>query len=225
MNRAEMRDRTRQLAGAELDGLRSAEEVDQLIEEAYRQIGQFEQWKWREDLAQFETEADEPDYEVPSDIDEILGLTVLDAPGSGRPVPLREATMQDLLTQVRRDDSDQPRHYARFGDGKLRLAPTPNGEYVVEVFGLKPLSGLDSDSDEPEWDSRFHAIICYLAAAVLLGEEGQDELAESRRVVAEERLGEMVQHYQVSKDTSPVVMGGGNRRQPEARPGRLWAWR
>lgn len=225
MNKGDLRDRTRQLAGAELDGLRSTVEMDVLVEEAYRQVGLIQAWKWREAIETLSTVAATDEYTVPTGIDEPQGLTITDAPGQSLPVPLKEVPVRDILTRVRRDEEDLPRFYARIGERKIRLAPIPDKVYTVEFYGQAPLQGLAADAAEPEWDSRFHAVIAYLAAAVLLSEEGQEELARARQGLAEAKLAEMHEFYQVSKDNTPVIIGGGQMSTPVDRHGRLWPWR
>lgn len=225
MNLADLRARTRQLSGAELDGLRSDQEIDVLIQEAYRSIGQLDTWKWREAIAQFLTVVAVPEYTLPEAIDKIQGLSILDAQDQTLPVPLRETALRDLLTRIRRDDEQLPLWYARQGERLVRLGPTPDKAYTVEVFGQAPLSNLVGDNDSPEWDARFHAPIAYLASSVFLAEEGQEELSEARGLEAQAQITEMVNFYQVSKDVTPVVMGGGQTMSPEHRLGRLWSWR
>lgn len=225
MNKAQLRQRTRQLAGAELDGLRTDEELDPIIEEAYRQVGHLVTWKWRETSEVLQTTPDQAEYALPSGIDEPQGFIVLNAAGHAMPLPLSEVTLRDLLTSIRRDSSDLPRYYALTGANRVRFGPTPDIEYDVEVMGLAPLAGLDGDSDAPEWDARFHPAIAYLAAAVFLDEEGQDELALHRRGRAEELLTDMVEFYQQSKDTTPIVRGGGRGVAPLEGVGRVYPWR
>lgn len=209
MNKAQLRQRTRQLSGAELDGLRSDEEVDLLVEEAYMQVGSLLPWRWREVTVILETVDGEPEYDLPAGVDEPRGFTVLNARGHNMPVALKEVPVRDLLTRIRRDDEHLPRFYARFGDRRIRFGPVPDSDYDIEVYGLAPLQGLENDTDTPEWDARFHAPVAYMASSVLLDEEGQEELALHRRGRAEELLTEMIEHYQQSKDHTPIVMGGG----------------
>jgi hypothetical protein len=225
VNLAALRARTRQLSGAELDDLRSNAEVDEVIRECYRQIAQLDTWRWREAIDDLETEADEPVYDLPAGVEEIRSVQALEVNGQSLPLPLQEVTLRDLLTLTRRDDPQLPRFYARFAVGKVRLGPVPDDAYTIEVYGQAPLTALDGDSDEPQWDERFHALIAYLAAAVILDEEGQDELAQRRRMRAEELTAEMVSFYQISKDKTPIQVGGGRVQAPRGRLGRLYPWR
>lgn len=219
-----MRARTRQLAGAELEDLRSDNEVNDLITEAYEQIGYHTDWRWRDASGSFSTVASTDEYSLPSEVELIQGVQVTGASGFDLPVPLREVTLRDLLTRIDRDDEDLPRYYARTAD-KIKLGPIPDKTYTVEVFGQAPLSGLSVDSDTPEFASRFHPAICYLAASTYLNEEGQEELAQARRLRAEEFIADMLRFYQVSMDSSPVVVGSGQHVGPSNPLGRIWPHR
>lgn len=224
MDKEQLRTRTRQLAGAELDGLRSDDELDLIIEEAYGQVGALTAWKWREASETVSTVADQTEYELPDEVDEPQGFFITDAPGQSIPIALHEVTLRDLLTRLDPTDTKLPRYYALTGARDFRVGPTPDDEYTIEVYGLAPLEGLDLDSDEPEWDSRFHPAIAYLAASVFLDEEGQDELALHRRGRYEELVTDMIEYYQQSRDTTPIQMGAGQSIRRPDRLGRVFPW-
>lgn len=224
MNKEQLRTRTRQLAGAELDGLRSDEEVDLLIEEAYGQVGALTAWKWRESAGTVDTVIDQAEYTLPTEVDEPQGFFISDAPGHTIPVALHEVPLRDLLTRIDQSDTKLPRYYARTGSRGFRVGPSPDAVYTIQVYGLTPLDGLDTDASEPEWDSRFHPTIAYLAASVFLDEEGQDELALHRRGRYEELVTDMIEFYQQSRDTTPIQMGAGQSITRPDRLGRIFPW-
>ena len=226
MNKGQLKSRTRQLAGAELDGLREFDEIGLLVDEAYRQVGRLEDWRWLQETAELETADGKKDYALPETIESLQGIQLIDDPaGGGLPVPLQPVSRHDILTRVDRDREDRPRVYALMNADTFRVAATPDGVFTMELYGLKPLKDLAEDSDEPEFSSEFHPVIAYMAAATILDEEGQHELAEARRSKAEEFLRLMVEHYQTSKDKTPIIVGGGDRGAPVGRRGRLWSWR
>lgn len=230
-----LEERTRRYAGVEMETLWTPDQVREQVNDAYQEICDVERWTFLNTDATFDTVADEPVYGLPTAVREIYTVSVVGRFRETVDGPMESSDDgRGIVRRLRPAESDRftdeptagaPEFYAQIDPDTLELWPAPDDVYTVRVRGwLKP-AALLNDTDQPIFDDEFHPLVAYLAAYLILIEEGDDT---GRIEDYSERIGNyltrMRSRYEKTHDQSPIVLGG--RAVPRYRrpaPGKLWA--
>lgn len=177
-----LRARVRKLSGVEMESLLSPTELDQIINEAYLHMASLADWTFL--YADEEKSLD-------------VGDRVLDLPdpvATPHSVAVVEpASHRRLLRRRRIEDFDRypeweaeategvPWAWSVRTDDTIEVFPeNDDNDTVVKVRGWKRVDPLESDDDEPIFDSEFHPVVSLDAAARVLYEEGDDSGRSAR---------------------------------------------
>lgn len=216
-----LRTRTRTISGIEMESLRSNAEVNDVINDVYLELLDSELWPFLEIAVTQSTVAGTDTYSFPT----VARIRTVTLELDDGPHPLSEVSKRFIDRNVNGEDTDEPVAYARSGSTSIVLAPTPDAVYDLRVAGYMAPTALSVDTDEPVFEERFHAIVAYAAAAVLLQEEGQTERADQAVARVGSFLDRMRRFYLESADDAEVVMGRGRAPILHNTEGRLWPWR
>lgn len=210
MNLSQLRERARSLSGIRLDTLRSDEEIDQLLNEAYFEVAGLSQWPFLAGREQVHIVSGEDEIDTPNGYTELTSVSYTDDQGNStrlRPYTLDEI---DLLNQ---DEAGDPVFYARINEKRFRIWPSPNKNITLTLRGKKQVETLRSDNDKPVFDEQFHPMISYRTASRLLAEEGDESgRAEFYQVEANTFFSRMQQFYTRSGDSGIFTLGGRRAR-------------
>lgn len=210
MNLGQLRERARSLSGIRLDTLRSDEEIDQLLNEAYYEVAGLSQWPFLAGREQLLLISGQDEVETPVGYTEVASISYSDDQGNS--TRLRPSTLDeiDLLNQ---DEVGDPVFYARINEKRFRLWPSPDKNITLSLRGKKQVERLVRDSDKPVFDDQFHPMIAYRTASRLLTEEGDESgRAEFYQTEANTFFSRMQQFYTRSGDVGMFTMGGRRAR-------------
>lgn len=224
MNKADLRERTRVISGFEMAATRSDPEIDDVNNDAYLAVCDLEEWPFKLGSDTFNTVSGTAVYDLDSELTVAIEhprTVTLEETGE-HPVPLEQVTQRYVDRAVDSDSTDEPRVYARQGESKIVLAPTPGAVYTVQVRGWLSVSSLSDDTDAPVFKDRFHPMVSYFAAATLLDEEGRFEEAQRLERRGSQFLNRMRDNYLTSHDDTPVVLGSRSRPRATRGPDQLW---
>lgn len=211
MNLGSLRDRARALSGIRLQTLRSDEQVDEVINEAYQEVINLSQWPFLRASQQVNLPAGVNSFETPVGFSEVVSVSYTN--DGGDTVRL-QSTVVDEIDRLRDEDSAEPFLYARVNDKEFLVWPTPNINLTLTVRGKQTVERLRSDGDMPVFDDQFHPMLAYRAASRMLAEEGDDSgRAEFYQQEANVFFARMQQFYTRTPDSSFFVMGGRRRRR------------
>jgi hypothetical protein len=214
MNLSALRDRARALSGIRLQTLRSDEQIDAVINEAYHELIGLAQWPFLRSTAQISLPAGSDSFESPVGFSEVTGISF--SANSGESVRLQSTTVDELDRLA--DESGEPFIYARVDDRNFVVWPSPNTSVALTIRGKSTVPSLSSDGDSPVFDEQFHPILSYRAAARMLAEEGDDSgRTEFYQSEANVFFTRMQQFYLRSGDVGVFVMGGRRRRYADGR--------
>lgn len=212
MNLSELRDRARSLSGIRLQTLRSDEQVDAVINEAYQEVIGLVQWPFLRATEQVSVGQGDKIFTTPSVLTEVNAATYSDAIGN---VVRLMPTSIDEIDRLREEEGE-PMYYARINDIEYILWPTPNKPYTISVRGKQKVENL-TDGTSPIFDSQFHPMLAYRAASRMLAEEGDDSgRSEFYQSEANVFFLRMQQFYVRTGDVGMFVMGGRRRRHIDA---------
>ena len=210
MNLSALRDRARALSGIRLQGIRSDEQVDVVINEAYQEVVGLSQWPFLRASQQISVASGVNSFETPVGYSEVTSLSYTD--NGGYTVRLQPTTI-DEIDRLRDEEDEEPTFYARVTDREFVLWPTPNINLTLQVRGKQKVENLSGDSDTPVFDEQFHPMLAYRAASRMLAEEGDDSgRSEFYQQEANNFFVRMQQFYNRTADVGMFVMGGRRRR-------------
>ena len=211
MNLSALRDRARALSGIRLQTLRSDEQVDEVINEAYQEVINLSQWSFLRASQQVNLPVGANSFETPLGFSEVVSVSYTN--DGGDTVRL-QSTVVDEIDRLRDEESAEPFLYARVNDKEFLLWPTPNVNLTLTIRGKQTVQPLKRDSDVPVFDDQFHPMLAYRAASRMLAEEGDDSgRAEFYQQEANVFFARMQQFYTRTPDSSFFVMGGRRRRR------------
>lgn len=205
MDLSQLRTRVRRLSGVRLTELLPDADLDELLNEAYRELMGLRQWPFLRRELDLTVAKGDREVEVATPMRHIEGVAL----SNGR--RLRQVTVHDLDRLVDRDDV--PEVYARRDERTLTLWPTPAEQVQVRVWAQESPADMTATSDVPVFEPEFHAALAYMTAARVLAEEGDDSGRAS--MYAEEAsafIGRMEDRYLAAQDAGVFVMGGGRQR-------------
>ena len=209
MNLSALRDRARALSGIRLQTLRSDEQVDVVINEAYQEVVSLSQWPFLRASSQVSVPSGTDSFETPVGFSEVSGVSYTTDSGDAFRL---QATTIDEIDRLKEESGD-PMMYARTSDREFVLWPTPETSISLNIRGKQTVDSLSSDSDAPVFDEQFHPMLAYRAASRMLAEEGDDSgRSEFYQNEANVFYARMQQFYTTSKDVGIFIMGGRSKR-------------
>lgn len=212
MNRSEIRDRVRSLTGIRLETLRSDENIDAVINEAYQEVLNLETWPFLSQETTVSVASGANSFTTPSGFAEVNSVTY------SSPVDMQTRMRQttlDELDLLDQNEAGDPEFYARVDDADFRFWPKSSYALTFTVRGKQSVSGLAADSSEPIFASQFHPVLAYRASSRILAEEGDDSgRSEFYQLEANTFFSRMQQFYLRSADRGLIVMGSRRRRHP-----------
>ena len=210
MNLSALRDRARALSGIRLESLRSDEQVDVVINEAYQEVIGLSQWPFLRVSQQVSIVSGTDSFETPTGYSEVTSISYTNEGGDS--VRLQSTTV-DEIDRLNDEEAPEPFLYARVTDREFVIWPTPNINLTLQVRGKQNVNALTGDSSEPIFDAQFHPMLAYRAASRMLAEEGDDSgRADFYQQEANTFFARMQQFYTRTPDTGMFVMGGRRRR-------------
>ena len=210
MNLSALRDRARALSGIRLQTLRSDEQVDVVINEAYQEVINLSQWPFLRASQQVGLPSGVNNFESPIGFSEVISVSYTN--DNGDTVRMNSTTV-DEIDRLREEEGAEPFLYARINDREFLVWPTPNASLTLTIRGKQTVDSLAKDSDAPVFDNQFHPMLSYRAASRMLAEEGDDSgRAEFYQQEANVFFARMQQFYTRTPDSSFFVMGGRRRR-------------
>lgn len=144
-------------------------DLTRILNSAYSDIADRFRFHKVRKLCTFPTVGSTTDYGLPTDLLEIIKLR---DQTNGRQI--RKADYTDEATDtLRLDDTfeGQPTHYIRFRNF-VRLKPTPDSAYTIEMFYKAGITSLAADADEPILPAPWHEGILKLARHYFYDERG-----------------------------------------------------
>jgi hypothetical protein len=190
--------------------LRSDEQIDAVINEAYQEVISLSQWSFLRASQQVVIASGVNSFETPTGYSEVTSISYTN--DGGNSVRLQSTTI-DEIDRLRDEEGPEPFLYARVTDREFVIWPTPNASITFTTRGKQTVEMLSSDSDEPVFDEQFHPMLAYRAASRMLAEEGDDSgRAEFYQQEANTFFARMQQFYTRTPDSSFFVMGGRRRR-------------
>lgn len=199
-------ERTRSLSGIRLQSIRSDEQIEELINEAYEEVLGTHPWPFLRGTSTIAVNSNEYDAQLPETFRYISGVICEE-------VRLKQTTL-DELDRLGPEDGD-PQFYARVNDRTLRLYPAPENPVVLTVRGQLGFEQLKGNA-QPIFADQFHPVLAYRAANRLLAEEGDDSgRSESYRADAAGYLRRMEEYYLGTGDIGLILIGSQRR-------GRRW---
>jgi hypothetical protein len=210
VNLGALRDRARALSGIRLQSLRSDEQVDAVLNEAYQEVINLSQWPFLRAAQQVSLPSGTNNFETPVGFSEVLSVAYTN--DGGDTVRL-QSTSVDEIDRLRDEEGAEPFLYARVTDREFLVWPTPNSSLTLTIRGKQTVSNLNGESDSPVFDEQFHPLIAYRAASRMLAEEGDDSGRSGfYQQEANVYFARMQQFYTRTPDASFFVMGGRRRR-------------
>jgi hypothetical protein len=210
MNLGSLRDRTRALSGIRLQSLRSDEQVDAVINEAYQEVVNLSQWPFLRASEQVSIPAGTNSFETPTGFSEVMSVSYTS--DSGDTVRL-QSTSVDEIDRLRDEEGAEPFIYGRVTDREFVIWPTPRSSVTLLIRGKSVISPLVNDSDTPVFDQQFHPMLAYRSASRMLAEEGDDSgRSDFYQQEANVFFARMQQFYTRNADNSFFVLGGRRRR-------------
>lgn len=205
MDLSQLRTRVRRLSGVRLTELLPDDDLDALLNEAYRELMGLRQWPFLRRELDLSAAQGDPQLSVATPMRHIEGVAL----SNGR--RLRQVTVHDL--DRLEDREDVPELYARRDERTLTLWPTPAEQTPVRVWAQESPVDMVATSDAPVFEEEFHPTLAYMAAARVLAEEGDDSgRAQMYADEATSFIRRMEDRYLAAQDAGVFVMGGGRQR-------------
>jgi hypothetical protein len=159
MDLATLRSRLRKRIGnPDTSDVTDADLTD-IINQAYKDIADRFRFHQVRRLCSFDTVSGSKNYELPSALVSIIN--VRDRTSGDK---LTKTDLRDDASQESEDDDDQgqPLYYIRLRNF-IRLEPTPDGVYKIEIFYKAGITDLSADGDSPILPDPWHEGILKLA--------------------------------------------------------------
>lgn len=159
--------------------------------------------------------ANQTEYALPSDADEVTMVNVNYGDGWRRALPLQDGINQvpvfNDTTSSQGFISSDPKYYVR--DRKLGILPAPATSYTggIELWHVYDPNPMTADSDEPELPVKYHYLIKQGAYSNHLHEDDQHGAADNAWTRFEKRVADMVESLtsdQTDEPKSILITGG-----------------
>jgi len=201
-------ERARSLSGIRLESIRSDLQVEEAINEAYKEILGMHPWPFLRGEEVTTLTAGTETAVTPSQFRFITAIVLNDGQEVRR---LESATLDEL---DRRGDSEgPPTLYARVDETELKFWPVPTLDYTLTIRGQLQLPRITGNV-EPVFADQYHPAIAYRAAARMLVEEGDDSgRSQAYQSEAAEYVRRMEKQYLGTGDIATIRMGGRGRRR------------
>lgn len=208
MNLSDLVARTRSLSGIRLESLRSDEQIEQVVNEAYQEVLGLYPWPFLKGSQTVALAAEADQFTVPAVFRYISGVVLEMGDHSER---LKQTTL-DMMDEWD-DEVGEPHYYSRIDDRTIKVWPAPEDAATVTVRGQLEFAVLTS-GDSPEFAEQFHPVVAYRAAVRLLQEEGDDSgRSEAYQFDAASYLQRMEKFYMASGDIGLIRMGSQRVRR------------
>lgn len=209
MNLADLVARTRSLSGIRLEALRSDEQVEQVVNEAYQEVLGLYPWPFLKGSATVALAAGATTFTVPVTFRWLSGVVMQLGDTQRR---LSQVTL-DQMDEWDADEVGETQYYARVTDREIRVWPAPEADATLTVRGQLEFDPLTA-SNPPQFAEQFHPIIAYRAAVRLLQEEGDDSgRSEAYQFDAASYLQRMEKFYMASGDIGLIRIGSQRERR------------
>jgi hypothetical protein len=208
VNLYDLTDRARSLSGIRLQSIRSDEQVEEAINEAYQEILGMHPWPFLRGETTVALNAAAETVSLPT---QFRFLTAVVASNGSEQHRLEAAT----LDEFDRLDTDEgkPELYARPDEDTIRVWRVPTENWTLTIRGQVQLPRI-TGSVEPVFADQYHPAVAYRAAARMLIEEGDDSgRSQAYQVEASEYVRRMEKHYLGTGDIATIRMGGRGRRR------------
>lgn len=208
MNLYDLVERARSLSGIRLQSIRSDNEVEEAINEAYQEILGMHPWPFLRGEETLALNAGTETVALPTQFRFVTAVVTTQGSEQRR---LEAATLDEL---DRKDlEPGIPTLYARPDETTLKFWRVPTQDYVLTVRGQVQLPQI-SGSVEPVFADQYHPAIAYRAAARMLIEEGDDSgRSQAYQLEASEYVRRMEKHYLGTGDIATIRMGSRGRRR------------
>lgn len=176
MNLAALRDQVRELTNFRMTSLVSDARIDAAVNEAYMQVAAAEPWSWLVSSSTATVSPSVPTMTLAS-CRQVLSVT------------LNDGTRTLLLDRSSRTSPDWlmpagtvPQLYAFVHPNQLLIQPVPDKAYTCTVQFIARVASLGA-ADSPVFNSEYHLMLAYAAAASLLVQE-VDETSRAQAYAA-----------------------------------------
>jgi hypothetical protein len=208
VNLYDLVERARSLSGIRLQTIRSDEQVEEAINEAYEEILGMHPWPFLRGEETVTLDAGTDTVTLPTEFRFVTAVVTTQGSEQRR---LEAATLDEL---DRRDTEDgTPTLYARPDETTLRIWRTPAQDYTLTIRGQIQLPRI-TGTVQPVFADQYHPAVAYRAAARMLIEEGDDSgRSQAYQLEASEYVRRMEKHYLGTGDIATIRMGGRGRRR------------
>lgn len=216
--RADIRSWIREQTLLEVDDVESSV-VDDWINQGIRETAAIFDWPWLTTTSTITTIADQQAYNMPSDLGRIE--VIIDTDSRRR---LEEYTPAEMWDRYGGNfPSAEPSKFFVWGD-QIHLVPIPSsGEtdaLTIYYYGSPTL--LNNDSDEPQFDPRFHLLLAEYGIWQAWKREEEYAKAEEAKGRFDAGIERMARHYLDRANDQPFVFGGGRMRGASIRDRTPW---
>ena len=218
MNLSELRWKVQQLTGIVNSDTTPPEYYNEIINDVYLDLCDAEDWPFRNVRDSFTTNQGDNEYAVPGNVERVRGVVYESDSGPITLDPVSPLYIDALISGTDSDYYDEPVFYAMPDTDTLYLAPTPDDSYTIAVRGWRNITALSSDTDEPVFAERYHQVITYRAAALILDERGQPDASQAMDSRGSRFLHRMRRDLLLSHDDTPMLMGGRSVGGGSVRP-------
>lgn len=208
MDKAALRARVRALTGVQMVELLSNAEIDDWVNEAYREVASLAPWSFLYEDGTVSTAAGTASYALPGTIK--VAETVAIPSGANRRL-LRRRQLGELDRMPDHMAGQAvPWAWAAQADGQFEVFPPPDAAYTLKVRGRNRVAELVAETDAPVFDAEFHPAVAYVASVFVFDREGDDSgRADEYLRVAASYVTRMAHRYLDSPDVlTPMVLAG-----------------
>lgn len=171
MDRDALVTRTRRLADVNFADLWSDVEVESIVNEAYLGLCAAAPWSFMAAEGTIAATVGTADYSLPAAVGVASDLWIA-APTRRR---LRERPVEQFAwSSTDRAAQAEPWGWGMVDHDTVRLFPTPDTSYTVQVRGWKLPAELSTGTAEPTFEDAHHVAVAYEAARLILEAEGDD---------------------------------------------------
>lgn len=148
--------------------------LDELLNQAHRDIGDRYRFHKVRSIATFPTVDGTKRYTLPTDLSVLMRVW-----NQTERTRIRKRKPEDI-TEIDAQDTDvegKPTHYLRFRDW-IELVPIPDAVYTISLFYKTSVVDMVADSDTPLLPTPWHIGVVYYARWIYFDEEGAIDKAE-----------------------------------------------
>lgn len=220
-----LRARVRRLTSINSDAILTDSDLDQVINEVYREVASLDEWPFLNAEDTVAVVADDREITLPAAMRLVRSVVLHDNTERDRLHNVDYSELEKLYDET--DDTGRPAVWSLKDETTLYIHPPADQSYTLGFRGALKVDELALATDEPAFDDEFHPMIAYGAAARLLAEEG-DESGRIQAYVAEAAgyLTRLRDRYLVSHDKELFQMGGrASRRYRDRWTAEAQRWR